>query len=161
MPLSMRNSRTSLKRKLRMESDRVQRFWAKVEKTATCWNWRGGCNGNGYGRFCYHGQRCAHRLAYELLVGPIPEGMQLDHLCRNRRCVNPAHLEPVTCRENILRGGSLAAQRARRTHCKRGHPLAGDNMYTWKNHRWCKACMALHLRNWRGRCAARRQAEAS
>ena len=83
------------------------RFWAKVDKTETCWLWTGGQSA-GYGRFGFKGRPNlgAHRFAYELLVGPIPPGLDLDHLCRVRNCVNPDHLEPVTRRENLLlRGG--------------------------------------------------------
>lgn len=84
------------------------RFWPKVNKTDSCWLWTGAKTGAGYGmiREVGHGGKMlmAHRVAYELLVGPIPEGLFLDHLCRTPLCVNPAHLEPVTCRENMRRG---------------------------------------------------------
>jgi len=83
------------------------RFWARVDKAAPggCWIWTGAVEGKGYGAPSINGvKRPAHRLAYEDLVGPVPEGLHLDHLCRVRRCVNPAHLEPVTSRENTLRG---------------------------------------------------------
>jgi hypothetical protein len=89
------------------------RFWAKVEKTDGCWFWRARIIATGYGSFSLDGRKVmAHRFAYELLVGPIPEDLELDHLCRVRHCVNPAHLEPVTHRENILRGMRAAAQQA-------------------------------------------------
>ena len=84
------------------------RFWAKVfaEDGAACWRWLAAVNTSGYGHFrtSAHRTRLAHRMAYEMCVGPIPEGLTLDHLCRNRLCVNPAHLEPVTVRENLRRG---------------------------------------------------------
>lgn len=90
-----------------------------------CWVWRGATVGRkGYGCIrSRQGARMAHRFFYENLVGPIPDGLVLDHLCRNRLCVNPAHLEPVTDRENILRGEGLAAICAARTHCACGKPL--------------------------------------
>src|ERR1035437_6893898 len=105
----------------------IARFWAKVDKTEDCWNWTAHTDGMGYGQLAKPGQHgglvVAHRFAYELLVGPIPEGLQLDHLCRNRACVNPDHLEPVTRRVNILRGVGFGAVNAKKTECPRGHPL--------------------------------------
>lgn len=81
-----------------------------------------------------------HRVAYELRVGPIPEGMQIDHLCRVRRCVNPAHLEPVSQTENIRRGDSFAGREARQTHCIYGHPFSFENTLLTKSERRCRAC---------------------
>jgi len=83
------------------------RFWSKVNKTNTCWLWEGTVENTGYGSFAVSHTKgvLAHRLAYELSVGEIPSGLTLDHLCRVRNCVNPDHLEPVTCAENIRRGG--------------------------------------------------------
>jgi hypothetical protein len=130
-----------------------ERFWAKVDKTETCWLWTAGTS-SGYGVF--HPQKrqnvYAHRYAYTLLVGPIPKGHELDHIkangCTSTLCVKaiadeqgPAHLEPVVHRENILRGDSAAAKHAAKTHCNRGHPLAGDNMYLDpRGARTCRAC---------------------
>lgn len=84
----------------------------------------------------------AHKWAYESIVGPVPEGMELDHLCRNRACVNPAHLEAVSRRVNQLRGLSISAKNARKTHCVHGHPLTGENVYEWRGSRYCRACRA-------------------
>lgn len=83
----------------------------------------------------------AHRVVYEELVGPIPDGLMLDHLCRVRHCVNPEHLEPVTNRENVLRGEGHSAKAARATHCLKGHPYAGENLRILSNGwRRCRAC---------------------
>jgi len=104
-----------------------------------CWNWVGHIALSGYGLFWVAGrdiQVLAHRLVYQLLVGEIPFGLCLDHLCRNKRCVNPKHLEPVTLVENFRRGRIL------KTHCKHGHPLSGDNLLTISTRpgRHCKTC---------------------
>ena len=118
----------------------MDRFWSKVNKTETCWDWTA-CTSNGYGVFRINEATVlAHRLSYELSVGPIPEGLTLDHLCRNRKCVNPAHLEPVTRGENVLRGVSLPAQNAKKTHCPRGHLLSGENMRVKGGFRRCLSC---------------------
>ena len=120
----------------------VSRFWAKVDKTGPCWRWTACTNGNGYGVLRGHaGMVSAHRFAYELIVGPIPEGLSIDHLCRNRGCVNPDHLEPVTHRVNVLRGVAASAVNARKTECTRGHPLSGANLYVNpRGERQCRAC---------------------
>lgn len=104
-----------------------------------CVPWTRAIGADGYGRQ-WDGRQMAlaHRLVYEREVGPIPEGLQIDHLCRNRACVNPAHLEPVTQRVNILRGESVSAQHARRTHCLHGHPL--DGAYSTTHVRYCRTC---------------------
>lgn len=103
-----------------------------------CWEWAGSHDKQGYSRT---GRALAHREVYKLLVGPIPEGTELDHLCRNRGCVRPKHLEPVDHRTNVLRGQGLAAQQARRTHCPQGHPYDEENTYlSPKGKRDCKTC---------------------
>lgn len=122
-----------------------QRFWEKVdsEDPAECWIWKGHTTCGGYGRFRMDGHNVfAHRFAYESIVGPIPDGLPLDHLCRNRACVNPAHLEPVTHKVNILRGESPSARNATKTHCKRGHIFDRHNTYHIRTGgRACKQCM--------------------
>lgn len=142
-----------------------ERFWEKVHRFSDgCWFWlaTGGQGRSGeYGSF-WNGERkvLAHRYAYELLVGPIPEGLTLDHLCRNTRCVNPAHLEPVTNKENTLRGFGWAGENARKTHCVNGHPLSGDNLLqepSRPGERLCRACRAQSNRN-RKRRKRRREA---
>lgn len=127
------------------------RFEQKVLRTDGCWHWIGCLWEAGYGQF-YLAKRMqrAHRAAYEHLVGEIPSGLTLDHLCRNTGCVNPAHLEPVKRKENILRGFGITAMRARQTHCIRGHELSGDNLITIKRGRQCRACNRLrHRKAWK------------
>jgi HNH endonuclease len=117
---------------------------AKVNKTDGCWLWTGTTSHGGYGSFRMDGrQQGAHRVAYVLFRGPIPDGLTIDHLCRVPGCVNPDHLEAVTMRENTLRGVSKVAQQARKTHCLRGHPLSGDNLWVRGGKRFCRTCAAL------------------
>lgn len=119
----------------------TERFWSKVEKTSDCWLWMAGKTHDGYGRFwAAGGEVLAHRFAYEAAGGLIADGLQLDHLCRTRHCVNPLHTEPVTCRENLERGDTMAARHASRTHCPQGHPYSGDNLRVYRGKRYCKAC---------------------
>lgn len=126
-----------------------ERFWSKVRTPSgpcECWEWIGHKDKNGYGLFdVTHYKRVkSHRYSYEMLTGLIPNGLVIDHLCKNPSCINPTHLEPVTQRENILRGESFAAKEARQTHCKNGHPLSGDNLskcYIRKGMRCCRVCI--------------------
>lgn len=102
------------------------RFIAKVspEPTSGCWLWTGATNGFGYGKFYLSQSRVyAHRFSYEAHVAPVPPGMHLYHKCRNTLCVNPAHLEPSSNRENSLRGAACAPL-PKKQHCKHGHPVA-------------------------------------
>lgn len=113
----------------------AERFWAKVQKTESCWLWTATRTQNGYGQFGLQGQMAyAHRVAWELTCGPIPEGLQIDHLCRVRNCVNPGHLEPVTSRVNTLRGKAFQAT------CKRGHPFDEANTRSYRGGRICREC---------------------
>jgi hypothetical protein len=125
-------------------SDALTRFWSRVDREAPlgCWDWVAGKLSSGYGSF-RTGNRAhvAHRYAYEALIGPIPDGLQLDHLCRNRSCVNPDHLEVVTQRVNLARGVSPPAINARKTHCSRGHEFTDENTYRSPDgYRGCRTC---------------------
>lgn len=118
------------------------------EPNSGCWLWTGSEDRHGYGTFSIRNYpRPAHRIAYLLFVGNIPRELQLDHLCRNSYCVNPAHLEPVTQQENIKRGNAGRKDRIK-THCAQGHPFAGDNVRTIKRPngrtgRVCRTCMRM------------------
>jgi hypothetical protein len=118
-----------------------------------CWYWMGPIDRKGYGRFnTALGRFSAHRYSYMLWIGPIAEGLELDHLCRHRDCVNPAHLEAVTHRVNVLRSQAPPARQARQTHCKNGHPFNGDNLIIDSlGRRVCRACGLVRRANWRGK----------
>lgn len=125
-----------------------ERFWDRVDRTGECWPWLGHIRRDGYGSFPVNSQmRYAHRVAYELVVGPIPAGLELDHLCRNRRCVRPDHLEPVTHLENMRRGVRATT---RATHCIRGHVLDYTDS---KGKRGCRTCRYAAVVRWRQRIA--------
>lgn len=122
------------------------RVWRFIRKTESCWLWTGSVATNGYGRVRDSDREVqAHRAVYQLLVGPIPDGLQVDHLCRVRNCVNPAHLEAVTQRENIPRGCSEPAKNAAKSECLMGHLFSPENTYTYPDgRRECRTCRRAH-----------------
>lgn len=131
------------------------RFRAKVAVAESgCWEWTASRDGKGYG-FYWVGTRSegrmhrAHRVAYELLVGPVPDGLVLDHLCRNTHCVNPGHLEAVTPGENTLRGESFSAVNARMETCAHGHQF--DSINSASGSRVCRTCQSTWNRAYRAR----------
>ena len=147
----------------------------RVNEATGCWDWTGYIMPNGYGKLTIPEQRSnlAHRLVYEEYVGPIPEGLDIDHLCRNRACVNPDHLEPVTRSVNLARSPIVRAMRAAvtaaaairraerlanskhnryKTHCPSGHPYDEENTRWYRNSRRCKACDRIqHNERYRAR----------
>lgn len=130
----------------------LQRFCDKVEpQLIGCWKWSAAKNSKGYGYFgtsTKRGTMMAYRFAYEINKGKIPEGMEIDHLCRNTSCVNPNHLEAVTSRENIMRGNGFASINAKKTNCVRGHEFSPKN--TIKRERTgarrCRECANMYMR---------------
>ncbi len=133
-------------------------FWSRVNKNGPngCWLWESYVGSNGYGKFTTtYWSRGAHRVAYELSIGPIPEGLQIDHLCRIRHCVNPAHMETVTSRENTMRGEGPSAIAARKTHCPKDHPYDAQNTGYRRGGR-SRVCKECHRRETAARARRRR-----
>ena len=125
-----------------------ERLWMGfVRSDSGCWEWAGAISRQGYGSLGRGGKKVyAHRAMYELLVGPIPDGLELDHLCRNRKCVNPSHLDPVTHAENTRRAAAGI------THCPHGHEYTVENTaYTSKGWRRCRACGRERARQYKKR----------
>lgn len=153
-----------------------ERFWRRVAKTEDgCWEWLGGCDKDGYGQMSVRRngkQKCyrAHHLAYSFSRTPIPAGAQLDHLCKNPRCVRPEHLEVVAPSENNARSSSPSALNAKKTHCVHGHEFSASNTRIDKHgHRRCRICdseqrkkperRAVHAAYMRAWNAAKRRAK--
>lgn len=143
------------------------RFWAKVRKSDGCWLWIGHAYPNGYGQFRLGELKLlAHRVAYAWFVGAIPDGLVVDHVkargCTSILCVNPAHLEAVTQRENTRRSDNHVGLHMARTHCKHGHPLTGANLLPGKRRRGVRACRTCNRArdrdHWPARKARQRQA---
>jgi hypothetical protein len=138
----------------------LDRFWSLVDKDGPlpecrpdlgpCWLWMAGLS-EGYGRFALMAQVSikAHRFAYEITYGPVPEGLEPDHLCRVRACVRPDHLEPVTHRVNVWRGDAPTGVNARLIRCRQGHEFTPENTYVDpRGHRVCRTCMRAHRQRW-------------
>lgn len=130
------------------------RFWSHVDAEGDCWLWTDYVDPHGYGRFNEARVRYwrVHRYAWHHLVGPIGDGLVLDHMCKVKICLNPDHLRPVTQTENTMAGESFSAKNARKTHCKNGHELTPDNIYkNGKNGRRCKICQKADAKRYRQR----------
>lgn len=134
--------------------------WSSVCPETGCWIWQRTKSADGYGTLCLWTPRNkpkrstkAHRLAYEEFVGPIPDGLQIDHLCRNRACICPDHMEPVTQQENVMRGDAKFVSKRlalQRTHCKNGHEYTAENTAIYQNNhgRRCRECNRMQCRKY-------------
>lgn len=138
-----------------------ENFHTKYQKNSEtgCWDWTGMLQTGGYGVLSAGkaGKRVyAHRFSHEIYKGPIPEGYDIDHLCRNRKCVNPDHLEAVTRFENLYRGDTIVSKKMKRTECPKGHPLTPDNLYIRKRKNGrkktlCRACVLFKAKKYRAK----------
>ena len=138
----------------------LDRFWAKVDfngplwNGTPCWVWAASLDREGYGLFWFGRNVLAHRFAYVAVKGPIPEELEVDHLCRNRACENPQHMEPVTRQVNVLRGISFSAVNAVKTQCLRGHLFDERNTRIGTlGSRFCRECQREYRRSYQRRRA--------
>lgn len=136
-----------------MKPNTLDDFWPRVGRIGEkeCWPWLGTIGATGYGEFSIrHRSYLAHRMAYMFMRGAIPDGLHIDHLCRNRKCVNPDHMEPVTMEENTRRGFGMCAKNRRKTHCKWGHEFTSENTYNGLvRNRPTRICITCRRRNGR------------
>ena len=132
---------------MRIIAEAEERFWAKVDASGDCWEWTASTVASGYGNF-WAGPGVwirPHRFSWETLVGEIAPGLDLDHLCRNRGCVNPDHLEPVSRKTNLLRGFGTTARNASKVYCPQGHPYSEENTtYRKRKGNWARRCRTCH-----------------
>lgn len=136
--------------RLELSDKDERRLWDRVDAGGDCWTWIGPRARSGHGRFYVHGGiQLAHRVVWEFLVGPIPDGLHIDHLCVNPPCVNPDHLEPVTLVENVRRAKGPLMRKSEQSHCIRGHLFDEANTYIDRKRgtRSCRQCHATHERN--------------
>lgn len=127
----------------------IERFWKRITKNKNdCWIINGSPAHGGYGQFGDKYKKWkAHRWAWNYFIGKVPKGKELDHLCRNSRCCNPKHLEPIFHIENVRRGNG-GLHWAKKTHCPRGHEYNQINTAIFNGHRQCKTCHKIYARNW-------------
>jgi len=131
----------------------IERFENKIKENGLCWDWIGYKNPDGYGRFRLNTKKVelAHRFSYSYFRGKLPKRLTIDHVCKNRKCVNSDHLDPVSIQENLLRGNSPQTMNRNKTHCIHGHPLFGLNLridhYKNKQFRRCITCLRIRSKN--------------
>lgn len=142
--------------RIRNLTERVERWFSRcITASGECWIWTGGSSRNGYGQTKFGGRNwMAHRIFYTYFVADVPDGLDLDHLCRTRSCVNPWHLEPVTRSENLLRSDSVGIYGRHRRACPQGHPYDETNTAHRNGRRHCKACDRARAARSRARKAA-------